>query len=168
MISPRHIFRMTSFIFQFIRKPVNIFGCNRKGKFTSSVQFLLVYHWLLIIHQTHQTNFRMGTGTTNSIECLSRRLDHYRQYCRSGSTTNVISRPETRIVRLDNQLHQINSDVSAINRIPRFLIGYYNYNSTTTREETEGLCRSIQRILKNPIQSPCTIFRYLSWDSCFR
>jgi hypothetical protein len=92
----------------------------------------------LVVHQTHQTNFGMGTVSTDSIECLSRRLDHHLRLSNSGNSTYPISSPETRVVGMDHQLQQIDSETSTINGTPRLLIGYYNNDSTTAREETKG------------------------------
>jgi hypothetical protein len=97
----------------------------------------------LVVHQTHQTNFGMGKVLKDSIECLSRRLGHHLRFNSSGSSsssgnsTDSISCPETRIIRMDHQLPQINSETSTINRTPQLLIGFYNNYSTTSREETK-------------------------------
>lgn len=111
----------------------------------------------LAIHQSHQTNFRMGTGTADLFECLPRRLDHHLRDGDSSSTTNTVSNQETGIVRMDHELSKIDSETTTINLAPRLLIGYYKNDSTITRKETQRSTSSIQQILKNPIQSPRTI-----------
>ncbi|KAG2191222.1 hypothetical protein INT47_012293 [Mucor saturninus] len=92
----------------------------------------------LAFYQAHQTYSRMGTNTTNSTECLPRRLDHHFRFDLTSNPSHPASNAKTGIARMDNQSRQIHFTTSAVIRTLRLLIGYHNDDRSTTREKSKG------------------------------
>lgn len=110
----------------------------------------------MVIHQTYQADSRMGTISTNSTECVSRRLDYHSRQCTSSDTAHNFSPSEARIIGLACQSPKIQPSTHSTDRTPRLLIGYYNNDSTTSREEVTGSSTQHPATVETP--SPITSY----------
>ncbi|KAI8077618.1 hypothetical protein BDF21DRAFT_464056 [Thamnidium elegans] len=90
----------------------------------------------LAIHQNNEANLGMGANSTNSTQCISRRLDYNWGQLRTNQAAYNNITSEIGNTWMVDQLQKIEPNSQTINRTPRFLIEYNINDSTTTRKET--------------------------------
>lgn len=127
----------------------------------------------MAFHQVDSSDSRLGSSSTNSSECIPRRLDYHCGLGTNRHPTHATSATETTVARLDHQLPEVYSHTNAIDRTPRLLIGFYNDDSTASGEETSrspkehstGTKESLQNSTTNPQFNDAYSGRYLCLDS---